>query len=57
MDGVARTLRAVARRWPALRRRRKWWFRPACEVVRFGLEVVGLACLMQPEAGPHPGAN
>ncbi len=51
MDPIARTLRAAARRWPALRRRR-WWFRPAYEAVLFGLEVVSLACLVPPGFDP-----
>ena len=47
MDCLAKALRAAARRWPALRRQRKWWFRPVYEGVVFAVEVVGFRWLVQ----------
>lgn len=56
MDCVSRLLRAAMRRWPGLRRSRRWWFRPAHESVTMAIQVLALSWLIRPEPASDPFA-
>jgi len=49
MNCATAGLRRVARRWPALRRKRKWWFRPVYELLLLAIHVLTLAWLVAPD--------
>jgi hypothetical protein len=47
MGWIAFGLRRLAKRWPALRRRRGLWFRPAFELLTLAVLVLSMAWMVQ----------